>query len=207
MRLIENEQDIKEGVEALCAAHPLFKQALDVAGSVPLRRRAGGFAALAQVIVGQQVSVASAQAIWRRLEAAGMGAVQGVAEACDESFKIAGVSRQKMRYLRALAAAGIEYDALPHMTDEKICDTLTAVSGIGQWSADIYLMFSLGRPDVFANGDLALQEATRLLLGLPERPNARQMGVIAANWSPWRAVAARLLWAYYGAIKQRQGVL
>jgi DNA-3-methyladenine glycosylase II len=92
------------------------------------------------------------------------------------------------------------------MPSDAVIKTLTQVTGIGQWTAEIYAMFSLGRADVFAHGDLALQEAARVLLDLEERPKEKQMKIIAADWSPWRSVAARVLWAYYRVVKLREGI-
>lgn len=111
-----------------------------------------------------------------------------------------------MRYARALAEQRIDYAALRDMPSIDVIKTLTEVMGIGQWTAEIYAMFSLGRADVFAHGDLALQEAARVLLELPERPKEKQMRLIAQDWSPWRSVAARVLWAYYRVVKSREGI-
>jgi DNA-3-methyladenine glycosylase II len=117
-----------------------------------------------------------------------------------------GLSRPKMRYARALAGAGIDYAALGAMPDADVVRTLVAVPGIGVWTAEIYAMFSLGRADVFAPGDLALQEAARILFDLPDRPSERQLRAMAQDWSPWRAVAARALWAYYRVARGREGI-
>ena len=129
-----------------------------------------------------------------------------LAQASDEDCRAAGMSRQKARYGRALAQSNIDFDALRDMPDAQVVATLTAVPGIGTWTAEIYAMFALGRADVFAPGDLALQEGARLLFDLPERPRKRDLRTLALRWSPWRAVAARLLWAYYRVAKQREGI-
>ena len=110
--------------------------------------------------------------------------------ASDETLNAAGLSRQKIRYARALADARINYNALRDDPSDVVIATLTEVPGIGVWTAEIYAMFSLGRADVFAPGDLALQEASRLLFELPDRPNERVLRQMAEGWSPWRAVAA-----------------
>ncbi len=205
-RIIETPDCVAEGAEWLAARVPQFAVALEATGPLPLRRSADGFAALLDAIVGQQVSVASANAIWARLVAAGLTDQAAMAVASDEALRAAGLSRQKARYGRALAQAGIDFAGLRVKPTEDVLTTLVAVPGIGTWTAEIYAMFALGRADVFAPGDLALQEAARLLFGLPERPRERQFRQMAEAWSPWRAVAARALWAYYRVAKTREGV-
>jgi len=152
------------------------------------------------------VSVASANAIWARLEAAGLCDPTAMAAADEATLRAVGLSRQKAGYGQALATAGIDFAALRDTPDAEVMAVLTAVPGIGQWTAEIYAMFALGRADVFAPGDLALQEAARLLFGLEARPSERALRVIAQDWAPWRAVAARLLWAYYRVAKEREGI-
>ncbi|MGR3501486.1 DNA-3-methyladenine glycosylase family protein [Pseudaestuariivita sp.] len=205
-RIIETDADVTEGCSWLRTHVPAFVPVLDACPVLPLRRRPAGFDQLLSAIVSQQVSVASAAAIWSRLEGAGMTTLKVIRAATDEDLRALGLSRQKARYAKALAAAGIDFDALPAQTDAGIIKTLTAVPGIGTWTAEIYAMFSLGRADVFAHGDLALQEAAKEMLGLDTRPNERQMRAIAADWTPWRSVAARALWAYYRVVKNREGV-
>jgi DNA-3-methyladenine glycosylase II len=121
-------------------------------------------------------------------------------------LRAAGLSRQKIRYIRALAEAGIDFDALRGVPDDEIVATLVALPGIGRWTAEIYAMFSLGRADVFAPNDLALQEAARLLFALPERPKERALRGMAEAWTPWRTVAAGMLWHYYHHAKSREGI-
>ena len=205
-RIIISDACVTEGAAWLGQRHPRFALALDAVGQLPLRRREGGFAALFDAIVSQQVSVASASAIWARLEAEGLTNGAAVAAATDEALRGCGLSRQKIRYGRALAQAGIAFDDLPLMPNDAVIATLVAVPGIGRWTAEIYAMFSLGRADVFAPGDLALQEAAKVLFGLDQRPSERQLRAMAEDWSPWRAVAARLLWAYYRVAKSREGI-
>lgn len=173
---------------------------------MPLRRRQDGFAALLDAIVSQQVSVAAADAIWNRLKAAGLTTPARLLAAPDEELRGCGLSRQKIRYARALAEARLPYGALRAAPTDDVIAELVAVPGIGRWTAEIYAMFSLGRADVFAPGDLALQESARLLFGLDNRPTERQLREMAAPWSPWRSVAARLLWAYYRVAKTREGI-
>jgi DNA-3-methyladenine glycosylase II len=205
-RIIETADCVAEGAAWLSATEPRFAAALALTGPLPLRRQADGFTALLDAIVGQQVSVASADAIWRRLEAAGLTDMARMAVASDEELRAVGLSRQKARYGRALAAAGIDFEALRLQPNETVIETLVAVPGIGRWTAEIYAMFALGRADVFAAGDLALQEAAKILFELPERPSDRRLRELAEAWSPWRAVAARALWAYYRHARKREGV-
>jgi DNA-3-methyladenine glycosylase II len=205
-RIITTDADVAEGADWLAGQCPHLARAYLQTGPLPLRRRADGFAELLSAIVSQQVSVASANAIWGRLQAAGLTSEDAVRATAEEDMRGLGLSRQKARYAHALAEAGIDYDALRAAPDAEVVRTLTAVSGIGVWTAEIYAMFSLGRPDVFAAGDLALQEAARLLYDLPERPKDRALRDMARAWSPWRSVAARLLFAYYRVAKQRDGI-
>jgi DNA-3-methyladenine glycosylase II len=205
-RIIETEACIAEGADWLAAREPRFAHALALTGLPPLRRRPDGFAALWDAIVSQQVSVASADAIWARLEAGGLVTPEAVAAAADDALRAAGLSRQKMRYGRALAVSGIDFGALREVPDEQVIATLVALPGIGRWTAEIYAMFSLGRADVFAPGDLALQEAVRRLFGWETRPAEKAFRAMAEAWSPWRSVAARLLWAYYRIDKGREGI-
>ncbi|MDH5798669.1 MAG: DNA-3-methyladenine glycosylase 2 family protein, partial [Paracoccaceae bacterium] len=151
-------------------------------------------------------SVASANAIMGRLQVAGLTDAATVARASDDDLRSVGLSRQKIRYLRALADAEIPYAALRKRPTEEVLETLIALPGIGRWTAEIYAMFSLGRADVFAPGDLALQEAARIVFDLPARPSEAQLRRMAEDWSPWRAVAARALWAYYRVVKEREGI-
>ena len=205
-RIIETDADVHEGMLALSAMCPRMKAAYALTRPLPLRRRADGFAQVLSAIVGQQVSVASAAAVWSRIEAAGFNTPAAVLAASDDELRAVGLSRQKFIYARELALADIDYIALRDMSDEAVIKTLVAVKGIGPWTAEVYAMFSLGRADVFAPGDLAMQEAARSLYDLPERPKEKAFREMADAWAPWRAVAARLLWAYYAHEKDRDGI-
>lgn len=206
LQILETDADVARGVAWLSDADPALAAAAAVTGPVALRRRDAGFAALLSAIVGQQVSVASAAAVWRRLEAAELTEEHRVAEASEEDLRACGLSRQKIRYALALSQSGIPFDDLPQMDEAGVIRTLTAVPGIGIWTAEIYVMFAMGRRDVFAAGDLALQEAVRLSHGLPERPGEKALRAMAEAWSPWRTVAATLLWQYYACVKSREGI-
>ena len=205
-RIIESETDILEGCEFLARAEPRFARALELAGMPPLRRRDGGFAALLRTVCAQQLSVAAADSVWSKLRGAGADDPTVLLALHEDRLRACGLSRPKIRYARAIAEAGLDYEALAALPEEEAIARLTALPGIGVWSAEIYLMFSIGRADVFAPGDLALQESARLLFDLPTRPDEKTLRAHAAAWSPWRAVAARLLWAYYRVAKQREGI-
>ena len=205
-RIILTDACVAEGVDWLCAADPAMARAYAATGPLPLRRRPDGFAQLLSAIVSQQVSVASARAIWGRLEAAGLTTPEAVARRSETDLRALGLSRQKAAYAHALAAAGIDYAALRDAPTDQVISTLVAVKGIGIWTAEIYAMFSLGHADVFAPGDLALQEGARMLYDLPERPREAALRHMAIQWSPWRSVAARMLWAYYHVQKQKEGI-
>lgn len=205
-RIITSEACVTEGMAWLAAHDPVMAAAYAQTGPLPLRLKDDGFGALMAAIVGQQVSVASANAVWQRMETAGLTQEKTVRAASEEGLRAVGLSRQKIRYATALATAQIDYEALRHLPTDTVVKTLTAVPGIGTWTAEIYAMFSLGRADIFACGDLALQEAARVLYDLPERPKERAMREMAAQWAPWQSVAARLLWAYYKIEKQRDGI-
>jgi DNA-3-methyladenine glycosylase II len=206
-RILTTPGCMAEGAAWLAAADPAFGRALELCGPPPLRRRPDGFAALFEAIVSQQVSTQAARAIIGRVEAAGLRDPSAIAAADDEGLRACGLSRQKARYVRALAAAEINYEALRAAPLPEIIAILTAVAGVGRWTAEIYAMFSLGRADVFAPADLALQEGARMLFELPERPREPVLRRMAERWSPWRSVAAGMLWAYYGAQKRREGVM
>jgi DNA-3-methyladenine glycosylase II len=208
---IADEKSLAAAVAALGAQDPGFvAPLLAFAGPPPLRRREPGFAGLAAIVVSQQVSVASASSILARLEArvAPLDA-ERLAAASDDDLKSCGLSTAKVRTLRAVAEATLagvlDLGGLADLDAEAAHRALVAVKGIGPWTADIFL-FCLGHPDAFPAGDVALQEAARLALDLAARPDAAALERIAERWRPWRAVAARLLWTYYRAVKARSGM-
>ncbi|MDX2484916.1 MAG: DNA-3-methyladenine glycosylase 2 family protein [Pseudodonghicola sp.] len=205
-RIIETDACVAEGAAWLAARDARFASALEQTGPLPLRRRPDGFAQLLSAIVSQQVSVASATAIWGRMQDARLTGPRKIQWASDDDLRAVGLSRQKIRYARALAEARLDFAALRVAPTGQVIETLTQVPGIGIWTAEIYAMFSLGRADVFASGDLALQESARLLFDLSARPRDRALRQMAEDWAPWRSVAARLLWAYYRVAKDREGI-
>ncbi len=204
--IITCDADVTKGADWLAAQDPKWEAAIAACGPLPLRLRPDGFAQLLSAIVSQQVSTASAAAIWARMEAAKLSEAVQIRAATDADLRDVGLSRQKMRYARALADADIDFSALRELPPGEVIKTLTQVPGIGSWTAEIYAMFSLGHADVFAPGDLALQEAARHLFELPDRPREKELRTLAEAWSPWRSVAARVLWAYYRYVNNREGI-
>lgn len=210
MRLIETRRDIEEGLAHLTRVEPRFRRAIEISGPPPLRRRPGGFPTLVEIVVGQQVSTASARAIRDRIRAAGRDQAEPLAAATEAELRALGLSRPKVRALKAAASAALEgrldFDRLRDAPIEDALAEMTAIWGVGPWTAEIYQLFAVGRADLLPTRDLALQEGARSLLDLPTRPEPADLAVLAAPWAPWRAVAARALWAYYAAMKGRSGV-
>ena len=206
MKRILTVADVEEGCRALADMHPRWAYAHETCGVPDIRERSDGFHALLGAIVSQQVSVAAARAIYARLEAAGLTEVPAIVAATEDELRAHGLSRQKARYAKALAAAEIDWPGLRVLPVEDVVRTLVAVPGIGVWTAEIYAMFSLRHADVFAPGDLALQEGARMLFDLDERPKERALRQWSEQWAPWRAVAARMLWDYYAHRKSREGI-
>ena len=206
--LIDGEATLAIAVAALAAQDAeTIAHMLEVGGPTPLRRREPGFEGLAAIIVSQQVSTASANAIFGRLRAAIEPLdAKNLLAASDDTLRRVGLSAPKIRGLRAVAAAvatnALNIDALASMSAEEAHEKLVAVKGIGPWTADIFLLFCLGHPDAWPAGDLALQEAARLALNLKKRPDTTRLEKIGERWRPWRGVAARMLWAYYRARKE-----
>jgi DNA-3-methyladenine glycosylase II len=175
----------------------------------PWRNREGGYAGLIKVIVGQQVSTHAADAIWSRLEAGLDGVTADHALNFDiDGLKGFGLSRPKARYALAIAEAErdgvIDFTALRALDDEAAMAALTALTGVGRWTAEVYLTFCEGRLDFFPAADIALQEGLRLAENGETRPTTHQLYERAERWRPHRGVAAHLLWAYYGGIKRRE---
>ena len=206
MERINDMVDIEAGLAALRQADPRLLPIIEMAGPLPLRRSAPGFAGLAQIVVSQQVSKASAAAMFGRLErlVAPLDAANLLALG-DAPMIEAGLSRAKQETLNGIALAVVEDDldleALCSLPPQQAADRLTAIKGIGPWTAEVYLLFCAGHRDIFPAGDVALRHAVGEGLGLSERPDAETVRHLARRWSPWRGVAARLFWAYYAALK------
>lgn len=204
---IHTEADLDAALAALGAIDPRFTDLTAKAGRPLLRRRSDGFAGLAAIVVAQQLSTASASAIWGRLAAA-FDPLDPAAILRARPARLArlGLSAPKIRALKKIARAvergELALEALGELAAEDAHAALTAVHGIGPWTADIYLLSCLGHADAWPAGDLALQEAVRVAFALPARPTAKEMVALADPWRPWRAVAARILWTYYRAARE-----
>jgi DNA-3-methyladenine glycosylase II len=192
----------RDDLDRLVRLDPRLAGIEAAAGPLPWRVRVPGFAGLLQAIVSQQISNAAAAAIWRRLVLTpGATDPAGLLRLADADLRAAGLSLPKIGHARALAAAfadgRLETEALQAMDDAAAIAAIVAVRGLGPWSAEIYLLFALQRPDVFPAGDLALAAAAADLLGLPARPGPRALRALAQAWQPMRSVAARLLWHHW----------
>jgi len=208
MSRIETETDLKTGIEELIAIDPRLKNILAIAGYPPLRKRAGGFLGLSRIVVSQQLSTASAAAIWKRIEESfDPFHHDTVLSARTSKFQRAGLSMPKIKTFRSIARAvrdkHLDLNSLHDMPADEAHALLTTVKGIGPWTADIYLLFCIGHADGWPAGDLALQEALRTAFRLRKRPDVKRMDKLAEPWRPLRGVAAYLFWAYYAAIKKR----
>jgi DNA-3-methyladenine glycosylase II len=207
---LKTQADVDAGVRRLVRQDPRLAGVVEVAGRTPLRRRPGGFAGLAQIIVAQQLSTASATAIWTRLTTAFDPLLPDtIRRARATTLARVGLSGPKIRAFKAISKAihdGLDLDALADLPADDAHRALIALHGVGPWTADIYLLFCLGHADAWPAGDLAVQEAMRLAFGLESRPTTKQMGPLAESWRPRRGVAALLLWTYYRAVKKRDAV-
>jgi DNA-3-methyladenine glycosylase II len=208
--IIHNQAELETGLAQLAKADPRLKDIIAKAGTPNLRRRPAGFPGLCAIICSQQLSTASAAAIWGRLAAAfDPFHHDSVRRARPEKLARIGLSKPKIKTMKAIGSAiangAIDLDAIPSMAADEAHAALTALHGIGPWTADIYLLFCLGHADAWPAGDLALQEAARIAFRLQRRPNAKDMVKLAEKWRPWRGVAAHLLWNYYRLIKQPEG--
>jgi DNA-3-methyladenine glycosylase II len=206
---IHTDADLSAALRALLAGDPRWQAVAEIAGPVPLRRRPGGLEGLVRIVMAQQLSTASAEAIWGRLRAAYEPFHHtALLRARTAKLQRIGLSAAKIKTVKAIARAiedgAIDFDALAQMPADAAHEVLTSVHGIGPWTTDIYLLFCLGHGDAWPAGDLALQEAARLAFDLPSRPSAKEMIAQAEAWRPWRGVAARLLWTYYRVVKRRE---
>ncbi len=193
---------IREHLDVLAARHPHFRAALALAGYPDPRGRDRGYMTLLRTIVGQQISFRAADAVWLKI-AATVGVIadpQAMLATSDEALRAAGLSRQKIGYVRSLAelvaSGALDFTALP-VDDEEAIAVLTRIKGIGRWSAEIYLLFAEGRPDIWPAGDLAVQESVRRIMGLDERPDEKATRAIAEPWRPYRGAAAIFAWHHY----------
>ena len=169
--------------------------------------REKGLVALKKTIVGQQLSIASAAAIWGRFIEADIKDEEILNNQADNQLRDLGFSRQKISYLKSLAKSGLDFDQMETMENEDVINLLTGIKGVGLWTAEIYCIFSLRRLDIFPAGDLALQEAAKNLLNLENRPSEKEMRKIAESWVPYRSVCAIILWHFYRNFKSRESTL
>ena len=176
-------------------------------GLPPFDPREKGLMALKKTIVGQQLSIASAAAIWGRFIDADIKDEEILNNQADIQLRDLGFSRQKISYLKSLAESGLDFDQMETMENEDVINILTGIKGIGLWTAEIYCIFSLRRLDIFPAGDLALQEAAKNLLNLKNRPSEKEMRKIAESWVPYRSVCAIILWHFYRNFKSRESTL
>lgn len=209
---LETQSDLEEAVYALVKRDPRLKTVLEIAGMPALRRREPGFTGLAHIVCGQQLSTASAAAIWARLSAAfDPFDHEAVRRARTDRLGRLGLSAAKIKTLKHLAreltAQRLNLDVLAEEDAEAAHHTLIALPGIGPWTADVYLLFCLGHGDAWPAGDIAVQEGIKVGLGLKARPTEKQMAPLAEPWRPLRGAAAHLWWSYYRAIKNREGVI
>jgi DNA-3-methyladenine glycosylase II len=204
---IVSAEDLQAHLDGLLTVEPHFAPLMQRVGEVPLRHVEPGFKGLFWIITGQQISTAAARAIFARCETAlGDMSPECVAGIEDAALKTAGLSAAKIRTLRAATAAilagQVVLEGLVQKDAEAAIAELVTIKGIGRWTAEVYLLFALGHPDVFPAGDLALKESARLALALPERPTEKALAARAEHWRPCRSAAARLLWAYYAVLKR-----
>lgn len=195
-------ETFNKALTILARRDPDLGAVIDNFGNPPIWRRARGFETLVLLILEQQVSLASARAAYDRLSEAAAGLrPENMIALTDDAFRGAGVSRQKTRYIRHLSESildrTVRLEKLPRMEDRAVRDHLMQVKGIGTWTADVYLLMSLMRPDVWPVGDIALQAAAHSIKGLESRPAPELLDQIGEQWRPWRSVAARILWHHY----------
>jgi len=202
MQTYKTKKQLQAALDLLAQNDRHLAAAYEAYGTPPLRARPDGFEGLARLLISQQVSTAAASAIQARFDAA-IGEINAVNLLAmdDETLGACGISSPKQRYLRGLAEAvvsdGLDLPALRRADNATVYETLVALKGIGPWTAECYLLFSLRRADIFPSDDLALQHAVRLLYGLNERPDAAALTDFAMCWQGHRGAAARLLWLYY----------
>lgn len=206
MQQINSLDDIADGLAALRLLDARLSPVIESAGEIPLRRRPADFAGLAQIVTGQLLSVASAAAIFKRLEGCVYPLDAGTFSAMtDQDLDGIGLSSAKIRTLRAVADAcndGLDLTQLAQRPASEAHYRLCSIKGIGPWSADIFLLFCVGHPDIFPNGDLALRIAVGNAFGLDDKPSIKELAIISQTWAPWRAVAARVFWSWYKVQKQ-----
>lgn len=208
MAMLTDHEQLAYGIEQLIKLDPRFASICEQSGLLPMRKLQTGFEGLANIIVGQMISRASADAIWHRMQLAMTGitseAYLRIDEQAARGFGLSGAKHRTLCNLaQQIAANEIDLDGLSSLHGDEAHARLIALKGIGPWTADVYLLFALGHPDVFPVGDVALQAAAQHAFALEQRPNEKQLRVLSQDWRPWRSIAARLLWAYYSKVLKR----
>ena len=204
--IIKDQKSLEKSCIELISIESKFETIYSIHGFPKLRKVESGFSALLKTIVSQQLSVAAAANIWARVEANGFSTVEGIKSASDAALRDVGLSRQKINYTKSLASSEINYSTLDRLNNQDIITQLTSVKGIGLWTAEIYLMFSMKRVDIFPAGDLALQISASHLMGIDKKFNEKMMREKSISWSPNRTAAALMLWDYYVSVKNRKGI-
>ena len=205
-KIIKSEKDLEEGIKFLSQHDPILSHVID-REKIVLTKRDAGFSALLKTIISQQLSTLAAGKIWQRVVDNELNIQSNILKVNAETLLSLGLSRQKCSYALALAQDKLDYSILGEMDSNTVIKRLTEIKGIGQWTAQIYCMFSLARGDIFPSGDLALQEAIRGLFSLEKRPNIKEVDEISKRWTPWKTIAAIVLWDFYRQQKKREGVL
>jgi DNA-3-methyladenine glycosylase II len=208
---LDSADALSRHLAALIALDPRLGPVAERAGAFEIRRSPGGFEGLARMVTGQQISTQSSDAIWSRFSAL-EGALEpaGYLLLSEEAIRKSGFSDAKYRTLRAIAEAitsgEFDFTPLAELPAHEAIKALTALKGIGPWTAELYLMFSAHHPDIFPAGDVALQRAVQWAFDLPDKPPVKELIALAKSWSPHRSTAALLFWRYYRAIRNKEGI-
>lgn len=210
LRLIRCQEDIEAGIAGLLDVDPGFACVINRAGTIPLREGTPGYAGLASIIVSQMVSKAAADAVWGRMQILTGGVcAETILKASVEDLRMAGLSGAKEAALRRIAGivadGDLDLEAVAFAEPAEALSQLTAIKGIGPWTAEVYLLFCAGHPDIFPVGDVALQNAAAHAYEIENRPVGKAFSAMAERWAPWRSLAARALWAYYATEMRRDG--
>ena len=200
---LNSQKDVDKGLDFLSKNDDCLANLIDTTNDFSLPKRNSGFEALLKIIISQQLSTLAARSIWNKFIENDLTTKISILGASEQTLLSHGLSRQKCIYAKALANENINYDDLAKKSSEEIVSILTQIKGIGKWTAQIYCLFSLGKANIFPSGDLALQEAIKIIYGLNERPSEQDVIKISKNWHPWKSLAAHLLWAYYNKIKKK----
>ena len=212
MQSILTQQDITHGLKKLLAIDPRLIPIANRAGELPLRLQEPGFAGLTRIVIGQHVSTASAAAINRRfIKEIDPITPQAFLEAGEDAWIRIGLTRAKQATIKNLALQILDHkldlQSLIQLPADEAVKQLTALKGIGPWTADVYLLFCAGHGDIFAAGDLAIREAVRHAFDMKERPSEKQLRELSKLWTPHRAIASRLFWTYYEQLKNKKDAM